>query len=156
MADLGSIGRQSMKYNNADVVSNGRCIYRALHIGKDTLVAGGQDFNTGNPTPPSLRMDSKGLWTFNWPVDNRARTIFVDVMQTVNLSPRPRLVLSANSNIGVSANTNDAASSATWVTCQLSFTPTGTGVVIIGFESMYDGQFAQCPTYWDNFREVLT
>jgi hypothetical protein len=104
----------------------------------------------GNPAP-SMLMQYPAIIRFRWVVLAGSRSAQVDVMQASNVSPRPKLTVKANADIGVGADVTGSASSSTgWVTIgPLSVTPSSRGVLIIELE---------CPTrlegdngcYWDN------
>lgn len=113
------------------------------------MVLGGREETEAN-VAPSLRMDARGTWRFRWVVQSGARALSVNVKQAVNLSPRPRLTVKANTAIGVNADvTADAASSVTWTTVTANVTPTLDGVLEVILEARYDGQPYSAPCYWD-------
>lgn len=163
MANLGSIGINpgARIYPNPDFSpTSGRMTIRGVHLVSSAPMASGtMDSSVGNLAQPSLRMDTKGIFTFPWAVDARQRTISVYVKQEVNVSPRPQMNILANSLIGVSAASSVASSSTGWVQLSLTFTPTATGVIEIQLEARYDCQLASdsvlTKCYWDDFAEVL-
>jgi hypothetical protein len=156
MADLGSILYGVDDAIDAGALGNGVRI-RTLVVeewGSD-LVLGGKDTTEGN-SQPSLRMDSSGTFRFLWVVAEE-RTLSVDVKQAANASPRPRLTIKANLEMGVLADVQDSAPSGTgWVTIgPLTVEPTSAGALEVLLENLYDtGQPGTAPCYWDNITEA--
>ena len=89
-----------------------------------TYALGGEDLVIGNPSPPSLRMDSGGRWRFRWSVNAGNRTIACSVQQyalqnsSVAIAPWPTMVIKANAAIGVVSDVivTLAAQPTTWTT----------------------------------------
>lgn len=157
MANLGAIGtNRQAAFPNADFTDNSRVTLRTVDVGHPgQMVMGERDDAVGNPAP-SLRMDTKGKRGFRWPVTAQERTISVEVKQAANVSPRPRLVIKANAAIGIASDLESVAPSGTgWVTCEITFTPTGPGVIEIVMENRYNAQWRSAPCYWDNLDEDL-
>lgn len=93
----------------------------------------------------------RGTYRFRWTVAAGSRSISIDVKQAVNVSPRPRVTVLANPDIGVSADVQaSAASSAGWVTIgPIAVTPSSAGALWVVLEALYDGQ-SGCPSFWDH------
>jgi hypothetical protein len=152
MADLGSIGQESV------IAQRGpRSRVRCIRAGDDYLVLGGRENSEGNAAP-CLRMDAPGSWSFWWPVDAGTIELTCDVRQAVNLSPRPRITIKANPDIGVNSDvTGEAPSGTGWVTIgPLEVSPTGTGALRVILEARHEGQDGVVPCYWDNIAEEYT
>lgn len=128
-----------------------RAHFRRLVCGDQAYALGGRDNAQGNPSPPSLRLDVKGTYRLRWTVAAGARSISIDVKQAVNLSPRPRVTVIANPDIGVSADVQGSAGGGTgWVTIgPISVTPSSAGALWVILEALYDGQ-SGCASYWDH------
>lgn len=150
MADLGSIG---VKGNLARplVISSKRYTLRCIVAGDRYFVAGAKDTSEGNPQP-SLRMDALGSFRFRWQVLAGARTIQIQCKQAINLSPRPTMVIKANSDIGVNADvTVTAGSGAGYVTIgPETINPVSDGALWVELHNNLDYQIAVAPCYWDN------
>lgn len=160
MADLGTVGTKSAEWRSYDVGQAGRLVYSGIVLfggsrGGERLVGGGRDEVEFHTAGPSQRMDGPGQRVIPWPVAAGVGvTLGVYVKQAVNVSPRPRIVLRANADLGVAAAESVAASSTGWVQVSVTFTPTAAGVVEIVLENRYMSQFAQAPCYWDDFTEA--
>jgi len=124
--------------------------FRGVICGDQSFIAGGRDNVEGNPAQPSLKMERLGKFRFRWIVTSGARTISVNVKQAINLTPRPTLVVKANSSIGVNSDVTGTAGSGTgWVTIgPVAINPSSSGAVWVELRANYDGQ--TCPSYWDN------
>ena len=150
MADLGSIGTVgSLTKCHRD--QGPRAHLRRLVCGDRVYPLGGRDNSEGNPSPPSLRLDVRGTYRFRWTVAAGSRSISIDCKQAVNVSPRPRVTVLANPDIGVNSDVQGSAASGTgWVTIgPIAVTPSSAGALWVVLESLYDGQ-SGVPTYWDH------
>ena len=118
----------------------------------DGGVLGGQDNTQGNPLAPSLRLDAYGRWRFRWYLSTGTHTISINVLQAANQTPRPTLVVKANSGIGINSDvTGTAASGVSWVTIgPLSVTCTSNGATWVELWNNYDAQVYTCPCYFDH------
>jgi len=96
-------------------------------------------------------LDVRGTYRFRWTVAAGSRSISIDCKQAVNLSPRPRVTVLANPEIGVNADVQGSAASGTgWVTIgPIAVTPSSAGALWVILEALYDGQ-SGIPTYWDH------
>ena len=105
----------------------------------------------GNPSAPCLQLDIPGMWRFRWAISVGLRTIRINCLQASNGSPRPTMVVKANSAIGLAADiTATAGLSTGWVTVgPASFTATAAGVVWVELWNNYFGAI-NTPTYWDH------
>lgn len=117
--------------------------------GVEEVLIGEREAIEGSPTP-CLRVDKSVVYKVYWPVVSGARTLSIDVKQAINVSPRPRVTIKANLDIGVAADvTGSAGSSAVFTTIgPLSVTPSSSGVLEVWLENLYDG--GDYPAYWDN------
>ena len=143
IAQLGIIAKMGTGFNLPSTL-------RKITIGITEFVPGGKSTTEGNPSNPSLRLDTFGFWRFRWTVSAGTRTIQIDVKQAENQSPRPRVTILANAGIGVASNvTGSAASGTGWTTIgPLTITPSGRGAVWVRLENLYVGQYSPC--YWDH------
>lgn len=116
------------------------------------FVLGGEDFIQGLPAAPSLRMDGKGSWRFQWVLAPGSHTIQVNVMQAINQSPRPSLVVKANPSIGINADVEVfAASGAGWTPLVSSaVVATALGAVWVELRCNLETNVAFFPCYWDH------
>ena len=57
---------------------------------------GAKSTTEGNPSQPSLGLNTRGTFRFRWTVPSGTRTIQIDVKQAANASPRPRVTIKAN------------------------------------------------------------
>lgn len=146
MAALGAIGTYG---NELQHVMSMQIVHRIMSGGVQELLIGGREAVEGNPTL-CLRIDTVAVYKLYWPVASGSRTFRVDVKQALNFSPRPRVTIKANSDIGVVADvTGSAGSSATWVTIgPLAAAPSSNGVLEVWLENLYEG--GDDPIYWDN------
>lgn len=105
----------------------------------------------GNPAQPSLQLDIPGMWRFRWGVIAGPRTIRVNVKQVVNASPRPTLIVRANSAVGLNSDlTVTAGSSTGWIVLgPASFTATAAGPLWVELWNNYHGQY-QTPCFFDH------
>ena len=150
MAALGSIGKAGqLTKGNRD--QGPPAFLRRLSCGDRVYPLGGIDNAEGNPSPPSLRLNVRGTYRFRWTVAAGSRSISIDVKQAVNVSPRPRVTVLANPDIGVNADVQgSAASGAGWVTIgPIAVTPSSAGALWVILEALYDGQ-SGIPSYWDH------
>jgi hypothetical protein len=154
MAHLGTIGKLSTSFTGGASLPNGRIVLRGMRVIHGAAMGmGGRDETQGD-SAPSHRMDAKGSRTIPWPVSAQEITITCQVKQAANQSPRPRLVLKANSALGIDVDVESVAASGTgWVTLSITFTPTAEGVVEIIQENRLDYQPGVAPCYWDNLQE---
>ena len=152
MADLGAIATASQPnwyhLTGAKVFTTLRCMVCG---DGGYQVIGGRDTTEGDPSQPSLRMDSAGMWRFRWTVLSGARTITIGVKQAANASPRPTLVVKANPNIGVNADvTETAGAAAGWIAIgPAAINPTSDGAVEVQLWNNLDRQFGTAPCYFD-------
>lgn len=154
MADLGSIatngtGATGMPDQAPRVVLRG---FSMADTALNLSTMGAKDTTEGDPSQPSLRMDARGTWRFRWVVESGARTASINVKQAANASPRPTLVIKANTAIGVNADVTGTAGSGTgWVTIgPVNAAPTGDGVLWVELRNNYDAQYQGAPCYWDH------
>lgn len=89
-----------------------------------------EDVN-GMPLVPSLKLLYVGSWRFRWTVAVGDRSISAWVLQSINLNPRPAIIVKANPAVGLAADiTSPAGSSSGWVQIPAAtFTATAAGVV---------------------------
>jgi hypothetical protein len=114
---------------------------------------GGEDFGQGNPAPPCIRLDAKGIWRFRWALPVGQHTISVNVMQAVNLNPRPSLAIRANPAIGILADIESfAPPSATWTMIGPVnvTTTTATGATWVELRCNLDSNVGAFPCYFDH------
>jgi hypothetical protein len=149
MSNLGTIAAKGLLAQGKSD-QGPRCHLRTVVCGTDHQTMGARDNTEGDPAQPSLRMDRRGRWRFRWTVLAGTRTISVRVKQAVNLSPRPSLVIKANTSIGVNADSEtSAASGAGWITIgPVTINPSANGAVWVELRANYDGQ-SNIPCYWD-------
>lgn len=119
--------------------------------GYNPMVLGGQDLTVGNSSA-SFRMDAAGTWSVEIPFPSGTNTIQVDVKQSVNVSPRPTLIVKANPDFGVNADvTGTAGSGAGFVTIgPLTVAPTSDAALTVILANNYDSQDGGAPCYWTN------
>lgn len=111
------------------------------------LMCGVEISNTeGLPAPPSLLIRGPSLWRFRWVLHTSINTIQVDVKQAANIAVRPSIVVKANPDCGVNADSSSsAASSAGWVTIgPLTVSPSGVGAVFVELHNNVVTQWADC------------
>ena len=149
MADLGSIGTLGCAAK-AITDQGPRQALRKIVAADREFCLGGKDTAEGNPSQPSLRLDTFGRYRLRWTVASGTRTFSIGCKQAVNASPRPRVTVLANAGIGVAADVSGSAGSGTgWVTIgPITITPSSGGAVWVVLEALYLGQYA--PTYWDH------
>jgi hypothetical protein len=126
-----------------------RCIMRE----SEYMVMGGEDFIQGNPAAPCLRLDANGIWKFRWALPVGQHTISVNVMQAVNLNPRPSLAIRANPAIGILADIESfAPPSATWTMIGPVnvTTTTATGATWVELRCNLDSNIGAFPCYFDH------
>lgn len=151
MPDLGSIARwrwASLESRRNSLFS----VLRGFMLDGRFVPCEGKSSTEGNPSAPCLRMESSGVHEFKWAVSSGSRTISVDVKQAVNQSPRPSLRVMANPDIGVNSDSETSASLSTgWVTIgPVSLSPTSTGALIVHLKANFNGQFGNCPCFFDH------
>ena len=123
-----------------------------INIGNDILYVGmGKDTVNGNPSAPCLCMNRGGIFRFRWVVMSGARTISIKVKQAANVSPRPRMIVRANKEVGFYNDVaGDAPSGTDWVTIgPLELIPENDGVLLVEIQSRYAGSLNPAPCYWD-------
>jgi hypothetical protein len=124
---------------------------QSLMIGDRAYVWGGEDFIQGNPAQPSLRMDAKGDWRFRWALAVGQHTISVNVMQAVNLNPRPSLEIKANPAIGIASDIEVfAGPSTTWTSILANVTTTAIGATWVELRCNLDTNVGFSPAYFDH------
>ncbi len=170
MADLGSIGAESVTAMRMVVatpsVFNGllrdcitaqrapdigpRSVFRCMRVDGDYQICGGMELVEGSPSPPSLRMDALGKWTFRWLVQAEANSISALVKQA-DVTPRPSMVVKANPLIGVPLDLVAVAPAGSgWVTIgPITVTPSVKGGLRVELRNNYDCQFGQTPCYFE-------
>ena len=122
-----------------------------LNMSNDTsnLVAFAEKSETeGSPAPPCLKLGGYGTHHFRWAVSSGTRSISVKTKQAANLSPRPALVVRANTDIGVLADATAVAGSSTdWITVgPVTVVTSGTGGLWVELQNRQSG-WAAC--YFD-------
>lgn len=118
-------------------------------LGPNYQCRGGRSDLQGNPTAPSLRIQSRGKWRFRWNLSEGTHEISVKVKQDVNLDPRPTLTVKANPEIGLMSDVVGVAeASFGWITIgPLSVTVSTKGATWVEFNTRYESQDVQ--SYWD-------
>lgn len=105
----------------------------------------------GNPSAPCLKMEHPATFRVPWAVRAGQRRVAVSVKQASNISPRPALIVRANSALGVSSDVVEVAGGSTgWVTVgPVVVNPTSDGVLVV--ELVCRAQSAAfAPCYWDH------
>lgn len=133
------------------VLSSGTSLLSDGTFGRHMQVGALKNDTEGNPTFPSLQLDIPGFWRFRWVVKPGVRSIQINAKQAANGTPRPTMVVKANSAVGLAADlTGTAGSSTGWVVIgPLSFTCTVIGVVWVELHNNYYGQY-NTPCYFDH------
>jgi hypothetical protein len=130
---------------------------RPSHIHKMTIIGSERWYtrivksvSEGNPSQPSMNMPTHGMFKFRWTVSAGTKTIQCSVKQPDNGSPRPSLVVKANTDIGVNSDvTVTAAAGIGWVTLgPATISPSSLGAVWVELHNNYDALYSPC--YWDN------
>jgi hypothetical protein len=110
----------------------------------------------GSPLQPSLQVDIPnspgvgGFWRFQWGVKVGTRTIQVNCKQAVNLSPRPTMVIKANSGVLASDVSTSAPSGTGWVTIgPVTITALSTGMLWVELHNNYTAA-SSSPAYFDH------
>lgn len=154
MANLGSIGVDSSQARLGQPQGPpGPANTRIM--GELYLFGLSKDAVDGNPSPPCQKVLGPHRRAFLWPVAAGARTISVDVKYSPDngAGQRPRLVIRANSEVGLAADISTEAPSdagGTWVTIgPVSVTPSGIGVLEVELQLDPALQTTQV-TRWDN------
>jgi hypothetical protein len=80
---------------------------------------GGESLTQGNPAAPSLSLPFPGSFRFRFVARPGTHTIQINCMQAANVSPRPSMIVRANTVVGLSSD-------------QTAVAPSGTGWVVIG------------------------
>lgn len=130
-----------------------------VHSARNIVLAGdcvpmafgaSRDGSAGAAAPPSLRMTRAGVFRFLWPVKAGARRVSVKVRQPYPATPRPRLVVKTNAEVGLLADaTADAASGSDWLTVgPITFTATAAGTVWVELWCRAPGTQVECS--WDD------
>lgn len=108
-----------------------------------------RDDVNGLPLVPSLKLLYIGSWRFRWTVAVGDRAISVWVLQSINLNPRPAIIVKANPDVGLAADiTSTAGSGSGWVHIpDATFTATAAGVVWVELHNrLYQDIY---PAYFD-------
>lgn len=107
------------------------------------------DPDTGNAAP-SLKVRGHE-YPFRLAVKAGARTVSVDVLQPVATAQRPRLMVKANPDIGLTSDQTATAGAGTgWQTLSVAFTATANG----GVRVLLVNEDAANPAWFDNVRIV--
>ena len=98
---------------------------RSLQVGAQESAA------QGYPSSPSLELSQQGFWRFRWTVLAGTRTVSIAVMQPINVTPYPTLVVKQNPSIGVNSDvTATSPGGASWVTLgPATVSPSSEGVL---------------------------
>lgn len=100
-------------------------------FGRELQTGVSRDDTDGMPAP-SLRFEWWGFWRFRLAVDAGAITMTIYAKQVLNQSPRPSIILKANTAVGLLVDTSFvAASDPGWVAITPNFVATASGVVIV-------------------------
>jgi hypothetical protein len=119
----------------------------------------GRDDLVGTPLPPSQKQAAKSILKgIRWPVTAGAHSFSIDCKYTPNTTPRPRIILRANSAVGIPADiVVDAPAGTGWVTLTANITALASGVVEIWrefpqFNPLNSGDMIRPPAYanWDH------
>ncbi len=96
-----------------------------------------EDLSDGDPASPSMGMWFPTQFSFRWVVNPGTHTIQVNVKQDINISPRPSMIVKANSSIGVNSDVSASAPSNTgWcVIGPITVTATAQGILIVELAS---------------------
>ena len=105
------------------------------------LFNSGKDDSLGASAPPCFVIRSAvSRIRLRVPVRSGAlRTLSVKARQVLPSTPRPKMVLLENADIGVSTASVTAAPGVGWVTLSTTFTPSADGVVDVELWNMADG-----------------
>lgn len=125
---------------------------RVIMCGNVPLIPAVVDLTSGNPAP-SLRVQAPGKWRFRWAVKSGSRSIMIDVKQVSNTTPRPSVIVKANTAIGVNSDVTGTAGAGTgWVTIgPIAVTPSSDGALWVELwnnNPVLD--YTNSDTYWDN------
>jgi hypothetical protein len=103
----------------------------------------------GTPSSPSIVLYGPTYWRFRWTIRVGTQTLRVSCLQAGNESPRPTMVIKANTDVGLNADVSGSAPSSTgWVVIgPLSVTANATGAVFVEFHNNYIGGYDFC--YFD-------
>lgn len=89
-----------------------------------------RDDTDGFPAPPSLRFEWWGFWRFRWAVDIGTMSLTLYAKQALNESPRPSIVLKADSAVGLLVDTPFSAGAGSgWEAVTATFIATAAGVI---------------------------
>lgn len=128
----------------------------AIVTGLEQEVLGAEDFTIGNPTSTSLRMDAAGKWRFRWALMSGPHSIQINVLQAVNLNPRPSLAVMSNPAIGLNSLNGSqtcyeafAPNSTDWtVIGPITFNTTGAGATWVELRCNLSTHVGSAPCYW--------
>lgn len=152
MANLGTIGKKSCETKaSPDLTPGARLNFSALVCSGQYFSLGGKDVLQGNPQP-SLRIDNRGRWRLHWTVPAGTRTIQIDCLQAVNVSPYPTLIVKANPAVGLNSDqVATAPAGAGWKTIgPLSINISSPGGVWVELHNNYLSVAGGAPCYFDN------
>jgi hypothetical protein len=128
-------------------------------FGRHMQVGINKDVNIGNPSAPSLRLDTVGFWRFRWVVNPGSRRISaLSQQQAASGSYTPSMVIKANPNIGLNFDVSaSAATIAGWTSIgPLMFNATAQDVVWVELHNNnmnvpnINGSLVTYPAYFDH------
>lgn len=99
-------------------------------------------------TEKVMRVDNIGFICVEWQVKAGVNRMSVQVMQAINLAPRPSVEILPVESLGVPASMTVAGSSTDWVKISVSVTSTGLGVVRVKLWDNLKTQLGRYPCYW--------
>jgi len=150
MAALGTIGiRGALTKAIADLTPVARQV--GLGLIMCGIALGGKDTGTGSPTP-SMRLDACSRFRFRWRVATGTRTVQCQVMQVVNATPRPTIIVKANPSLGINADVVATAGAGTgWITAgPVTIAPSSNGAVWVEVWNNLRWQIGSAPLFIDN------
>lgn len=147
MADLGAIAvsTQPLVHRN-DLM---RYQVENIEVGGNYFPIMKKDTNIGNPTAPSLYIQSQGFVSFTWPVTAGTRTISVTTLQTYSSSMasiRPSMIVVQNTVAGVSSSVSaSAAIGSGWTTIgPITVNPSTSSALEVRLYNNVGGQVVPC------------
>jgi hypothetical protein len=154
MASLGNVGR-GIDLKNIGGIGGIQSMpgLPRIRLGTELLTPYvSRDTTEGDPAVPSLRIIGPHRRSFYWPVEAGTRTISVKVKYSPDVSgARPKLIVKANSDIGISTDSEEEAATGTgWLTIgPISVTPSVDGVLEceLRFDHIHEEGTQTC--YWD-------